>query len=45
MVREHDKTAAFWIMYMDILETYLLFQQGGGGYPIYDIERMCVCAE
>ena len=44
--------AAFWIMYMDIVEIYLLFNipctingfnpRGMGGYPIYDIVRMCV---
>ena len=42
VTREHDKTASFWIMYMDIVEIYLLFNRsctikglkprGGGPY-------------
>ena len=51
-VREHHKTAAFWIMYIDTVEIYLLFERScpinglkhrrGGGYPIYDRVWMCV---
>ena len=46
------KTAALWIMYMGIVEIYLLFNRsctiyglkprGGGEYPICDIVRMCM---